>query len=142
MRQLRLVALLLCVLGVLTTASFAQGTPEKAVAKEKAAKKKPPAHWVKLEDGVEVLRLFDADVGPTWPEIAVLRLSEAKYEEFRKDETEFVNSRHVFSKDTRSVMGLSRPNRAKAKKGKADDWYVTLDHDITSDTLYVSDQIM
>ena len=107
MRQLRLIALLLCVLGVLTITGSAQEAAGKATSKPKAAadkapaaKKKPPARWVKLEDGVEVLKLFESDLGPRWPEIAILRLSEAKHNDFEKDPKDFLNSRHIFSRDT------------------------------------------
>jgi hypothetical protein len=49
--------------------------------------------WEKIKDGVWVQRLWSKN---EWPQVAVLKLSDAEYKEFREDTAKFVNFHKVF----------------------------------------------
>jgi hypothetical protein len=53
--------------------------------------------WVKLADGVEVIRLWEIPPFPKTPEIAILRLSNARYEEFDDDPQGFHEKHKIFN---------------------------------------------
>ena len=150
MKQLRLVALVLCLFGVLGVTAFTQtaGEKEKAPAKapatagkQKAKPAKPPAKWEQLEPGVKVLKLYASEMGPDWPQIAMVQLNQAKHDEFEKDPLGFVNGHHIFPQNTRSVKPSGGPGMKKDQKkgGMADPWLMVFSHDITCDTLFSAD---
>ena len=98
-------------------------------AREEEQKKTPPLGWQKLEEGVQVLKLWES-VGPKWPEIAVLRLSKEEYEKFYKEPVEYLNKLKVYPPEypAKKIIpcGLVAPETAKS------DFVVVLKHDITS----------
>jgi len=58
--------------------------------------------WEKLDaDGTQVMRVWEEEGANVWPQIAVLRVSNAKYLKFSQDPNgfmKFVNTNRVFSK--------------------------------------------
>jgi len=52
--------------------------------------------WVKLADGLDVMRLWETPDGPKKPEIAILRLSDAVYRKFHEDPQVFLEEHKVF----------------------------------------------
>lgn len=52
--------------------------------------------WVKLADGLDVIRLWETPDGPKKPEIAILRLSDAVYGKFHEDPQAFLEEHKVF----------------------------------------------
>jgi hypothetical protein len=69
--------------------------------------------WVKLAEGVEVIRLWETPPYPKKPEIAILRLSDAMYEKFDDDPQAFLEGKKVFG------FKLNRVDHMHAAKNKA-----------------------
>ena len=92
-----------------------------------------PAAWVTLKPGLKVLRLWES-VGPEWPQVAVLRLSDAQYKEFAKDRTKFINANHIFPKDVNKVIAHSELPLPDLKDCEPveDEWLVPIEHDCAS----------
>jgi hypothetical protein len=92
---------------------------------EMTQSQRPPV-WVALSKGVEVIRLWDMAKPPTTePEIAILRLSNDKYAEYRKAPKEFVNKYKVYSKDVRD---LPAPVELEHKMPGGSGWIIAGDH--------------
>lgn len=70
-------------------------TMERSVAQE-AQKKTSPLLWAPIGDGVQVLRLWEIDGGPKWPEIAILRLPVKEYKEFLEHPVDYLNDHKVY----------------------------------------------
>ena len=85
--------------------------------------------WVSLKSGASVLRLWEvAGALSGDPHVAILRLSDARYKEFKKDAKQFLVENDVFyTKELNKVeVGPElTPTNAKA----ATDWMVTAAHD-------------
>ncbi len=107
----------------------------------------PPPHWQTLADGVQVLRLFGTNTGPQRPEIALLRLSDARHTEFVNDPMAFVTHYNVFGGKVtprRVVRAEIPPDGTPAPTRKpGDDWSVALYHmlDCTAAYLDSSDAV-
>ncbi len=69
---------------------------ERSVAQE-TQKKMPPLPWASIGDGVQVLRLWETEGGPKWPQIAILRLPVKEYREFLKHPVDYLNGHKVYS---------------------------------------------
>lgn len=116
------------------------------LAQEKESAKAPPqkealkaAGWVKLADGVEVLRLFGTRLGPQKPEIAILRLSDAQHEVFVHDPMKFLEEHRIYPFGLRRVVpACVPPGYAKAPpKDPNDDWAVVLFHMLDCTVAYL-----
>lgn len=67
--------------------------------------------WVKLVDGLEVIRLWETPDGPKKPEVAILRLSDAMYEKFHEDPQVFLEEHKVFPFTLRRVDLVHSPQK-------------------------------
>ena len=70
-------------------------TMERSVAQE-AQIKTSPLPWALIGDGVQVLRLWEIDGGPKWPQIAILRLPVKEYKEFLEHPVDYLNDHKVY----------------------------------------------
>ena len=88
----------------------------------------PALGWTVLKNGAQVLRLWDS-VGPKWPQVAVLRLSEDECETFLKDPKSYVNGFEVFYPPVRAVApaGLMQIER-DTSDNRAREWAVVIYH--------------
>src|SRR3981081_3845443 len=68
---------------------------ERSVAQEAQIKTSPLA-WKPIGDGVQVLRLWEIDGGPKWPQIAILRLPVKEYKEFLEHPVDYLNDHKVY----------------------------------------------
>jgi len=59
--------------------------------------------WRALNNGVELLPLYETPGIAAWPQIAVLRMPEAEYTKFAAGPEEYVNGQHVFPIPVRKV---------------------------------------
>jgi hypothetical protein len=127
-RKATLGLLVSCLLFLLAGGSgFAQKAEQKAAPK--AEEKKPPAHtWIKLAEGIQVLRVQNPS-GVKWPEIEALQLSEAEYAKFEANPTDYVNDHHIFAKDVNEVFIGHVPRYEKPKPKGSDDMMVVLMHE-------------
>lgn len=118
----------LCILFLLPSKpGSAQQTEQKT-----EQKKMTPLKWVKLKDGAQILRVWRLDPPEAYPQIAVLRISNAKYLKFFEDPEgfkEFVNANEVFSKPV-NIAGpwVSLSSNPNNPKGGDPDWVLTLVH--------------
>lgn len=95
----------LCICALLLVVGETTVGQQKSPYKPKAQAQKPPA-WEPFGEGVEVIRLFDVNNRvETEPEIAILRLSDAKYAEFNKNRIGFLNKLGIYSKPLLSGLG-------------------------------------
>ncbi|HXY01865.1 MAG TPA: hypothetical protein VEI54_13155 [Candidatus Limnocylindrales bacterium] len=91
------------VIGLLVAFFWVQQTQVKPLNdKLEAFKNKPQpppcAQWETLQDGTKVLKVWEK-MGPDWPQIAVLQLSNDLYKEFNKEPSTFLNTRKIYPKD-------------------------------------------
>jgi|ERR1700674_132900 len=70
-------------------------TMERSVAQE-AQIKTSPLPWALIGDGVQVLRLWEIDGGPKWPQLAILRLPVKEYKEFLERPVDYLNDHKVY----------------------------------------------
>lgn len=68
-------------------------------------------NWVRIEDGFEVIRLWETPDGPKQPEIAILRMSDAVYEKFHEDPQAFLEGHKVFPFTMRRVDLVHSPQK-------------------------------
>lgn len=121
--------LALCVLFLLPS----RPTSAQQAEQKTEQKKMPSPKWVKLKDGAQILRVWHLDPPESYPQIAVLRISNAKYLKFFEDPEglkEFVNANEVFSKPVNTVgawvtLSSFNPNNSKSADP---DWVLTLVH--------------
>ncbi|MGB2899459.1 MAG: hypothetical protein WBB89_09350 [Candidatus Acidiferrum sp.] len=125
MKRILLAALLaLCVLFSLPS------RPTKAQQTEQ--KKLAPLEWEKLRDGVQMLRVWQLEDPKAYPQISVLRVSNAEYLKFFQDPqgfVKFVNANKVFPKDVKVAgpwvtLSSYNPNNPNDDP----DWVLTLVH--------------
>jgi hypothetical protein len=104
MKWIAAFALALCLLFLLPKTTFAQNADApNPPAKEKQKEEKPPAtKWTVLRDGVSLQRLW---IGREYPEIAVLKLSDDKRNEFLDAPAKFINGFSIFPKPVRDPAG-------------------------------------
>lgn len=81
-------------------------------------------------DGIQVMRLWELESKELWPQIAVLRVSNASYLKFSQDPQgfmKFVNEHKIFSKDVIIAGPWVSLSSVEAKAGPS-DWVLTLIH--------------
>jgi len=76
--------------------------------------------WVKLADGVEVIRHWETPDGPKKPEIAILRLSGEMYKDFENAPQAFVERHKVFPFKLRKVEHHRVPTTEKKARTGGD----------------------
>lgn len=93
-----------------------------------------PIQWEKLPEGLQVLKVWQLEGASVYPQISVLRVSNAAFLKFFQDPqslVKFVNANKVFPKDV-TVAGpwatLSSVNNPKGDP----DWVLTCVHGRTS----------
>jgi len=91
--------------------------------------------WEKLDaDGTQVMRVWEEEGANVWPQIAVLRLTNATYLRFSRDPNAFmgfVNAHNVFSKPI-IVAGPWVSLSSIDPKNDSPDWVLTAVHKIKS----------
>jgi hypothetical protein len=96
------------------------------------------AVWVKLAEGVEVIRLWETPPYPKKPEIAILRLSEDVYGKFDDDPQTFLEEHKVYP------FGLQRVDhmhsRKKARGQRPSSFIVFNIHKLNCAVLSVSEE--
>ncbi len=106
-------------------------SPPKSAAVRQKAPENPPAQWELVQDGVQVIRFWKT-VGPTWPQIAILRLSDQKFNEFRADPLAFVNKNKIFPEPVRKLrhsVYLGKYLKEKPESYNGDpEWVALIDH--------------
>lgn len=83
------------------------------------------AKWDTLKDGTRVLRLWET-IGPEWPQLALLELTNEQYKKLIENPTEYINQRSIFPKDVNpgaSCVGMVPPSRDFTGL-----WYVAVAH--------------
>ncbi len=112
----------LCVLFVL---------PSRPTNAQQAEQKKlAPLEWKKLPDGVQLLRVWQLEGEKVYPQVSVLRVSNATYLEFFQDPQgflKFVNANKAFSKDV-IVAGPWVTLSSYVPKDETSGWLLTLYH--------------
>jgi hypothetical protein len=112
------VAVLAFLLGIL--ASFvwihqskvlAENPPAQATQNTKQPA--PCAQWVTLPDGTKVLRVWE-NLGPDWPQIALLQMSSDLHTQFEKDASGYVNSQKIFPKDVQPKAKTAQAEKVPA----------------------------
>ncbi|HJY87427.1 MAG TPA: hypothetical protein VKE24_11380 [Candidatus Acidoferrales bacterium] len=84
----------------------------------RVAQEKPPERWQAVAD-FKVLRLWDIrELGPRWPEIAILQLSNERRKELEDDSLAFLRKYQIF-KQVEEVRGHFELRLLKEKKEKA-----------------------
>jgi hypothetical protein len=79
--------------------------------------------WEMIKDGVWVQRLWSKD---EWPQIAILKLSDDAYREFREDPAKFINSNKIFPVPVQQPAGPGASLSARKEPGGV--WLVMLPH--------------
>lgn len=88
--------------------------------------------WKKVAEGIweaEVPRFPHDKKEKAKPEFAILRLSDARYEEFKKNRKDFLNDYKIFRKKVRTQESCTE---AKTPGGKVNHWYIVFRHYPTS----------
>ena len=80
----------------LSPARLAQEKQPPPEGKPKGALKKPLIRWKKVKD-FQVLKLWETDLGPQWPQIVVLQLSKVRQIELQSDPLKFYEKYEIFS---------------------------------------------
>ena len=86
--------------------------------------------WEKLGEDVQVLRVWQLEGANAYPQVSVLRVSDATYLKFFQDPQgflKFVNANKVFSKDV-IVAGPWVTLSSYVPKGQTSGWLLTLYH--------------
>jgi hypothetical protein len=81
--------------------SFSSDWPRNQCGVELRAVNMPTPKWEKLRDGMEVLKVWALDGPRAYPQVSVLRVSNAAYLEFSRDPKKFmkfVNLHQIFPK--------------------------------------------
>lgn len=90
----------------------------------------PTPKWEKLRDGMEVLRVWELDGPSAYPQVSVLRVSNAAYSEFSRDPKgfmKFVNLHQIFPKPV-IVSGPWVTLSAIDQKADQPGWVLTIVH--------------
>ncbi len=91
------------------------------------AQEKPPAGWQTVKD-FKVLKLWEVPkLGPRWPEIAILQLSNERRKELEGDSLAFLRKYQIF-KQVEEVRGhfVLRLLGEKKEKAAGDDPYIAI----------------
>jgi hypothetical protein len=100
----------------------------------------PAAEWKKLGKGIEAVKLWES-IGPQWPQIAILRLSQDEYKKFLKTPKDYVNDHQIFGKTP--TKKVSRCQLASVKSGQPTAQYVVIaKHEMDCVSLITSSQIV
>jgi hypothetical protein len=100
------------ILGMLAVALMLLASPVRL------AQEKPPAAWRTVGD-FKVLKLWEVrELGPRWPEIAILQLSNERRKELEGDSLAFLRKYQIF-KQVDEVRGHFVLRLLKEKKEKA-----------------------
>ena len=120
-------------LSIAFLALLALGIPvvaQDSAPQQNANSKDTSGPWQKVADGVwkASISRFPSEKGePQGPEFAVLRLSVSRYEEFKKNSTDFLNYQKTFSKDVKKVVFFHEA--APPTPAPTDAyWYVIVSH--------------
>ena len=85
--------------------------------------------WVNLKSGGSVLRLWEiAGALPGDPHVAILRLSDARYKEFKKDRKKFLIDNNIFYTKELNKVEVG-PELTPTSDNPGTDWMVTAEHD-------------
>jgi hypothetical protein len=90
----------------------------------------PALKWEKLRDGMELLKVWELEGPSAYPQVSVLRVSNAAYQEFSRDPKEFmkfVNQHQIFPKAV-IVSGPWVTLSAIDQKADHPGWILTLLH--------------
>jgi hypothetical protein len=91
--------------------------------------------WVELRNGVSYQRLSSE---AEWPEVAVLKLSNDAYEEFRKNPAAFVN-KHTGKIFSKAVIDPSAAGVTLSAPQEPDgSWFILMDHGHPSRTYFAA----
>ena len=52
--------------------------------------------WKTPREGVKILKLWESNIGPKWPQIVILKLNQHEYEQFLKNPKDFFNNLGAF----------------------------------------------
>ena len=94
--------------------------------------------WQTIDD-IQVLTVWQLEGKDVWPQISILRVSNATYLKYFQNPrglVDFVNQNNIFSKDVIEAGPWVTLSSAGEKSGSS-DWYLTLSHGRTS-TMIVS----
>jgi hypothetical protein len=116
MKRMAVYFLLVCFLLILGSI-FARGMKPASDQGDRSSK------WMKVKDGVYFQQLWSAD---EWPQVAVLKLSNDAYEDFRRSPAKFVNANKLFPNLVvdPSAAGVS----LTAPQESGGSWFVTICH--------------
>jgi hypothetical protein len=131
----------LLVLLVLVLSQGQARPQQKTIPADKPTAARPnlPLQWENV-DGVQVMRVWEVEGKEVWPQIAVLRVSNAQYLKFsRKPEElkEFLNKHKVFSIDVIVVTPWKSP-RSLNPKDDLSDWVLLAVHKPMSTVLFAA----
>jgi hypothetical protein len=90
----------------------------------------PIPKWQKLKDGMEVLKVWELESPDAYPQVSVLRVSNALYFEFSRDPKEFmklVNLHEIFPKPV-IVSGPWVSLSSIDQKADQPGWILTIVH--------------
>jgi hypothetical protein len=79
--------------------------------------------WVQGKQGVYFQQLWSDN---EWPQVAVLKLSDDAYEEFRKHPADFINANHIFPQKVNDPSGPGVSLTAPKEPGGF--WFVIVPH--------------
>jgi len=99
-------------------------------AQQTGQKNLTPVQWEKLGEDVQVLRVWQLEGTSAYPQVSVLRVSDATYLKFFQDPQgflKFVNANKVFSKDV-IVAGPWVTLSSYVPQGQTSGWLLTLYH--------------
>lgn len=128
MRRATTVALALCSLAALAV----WGWPEKRIilgAMPESARSGGPIQWEAVE-GMQVLKLWKLEKAEAWPQIDVLKVSNADYQKFSQNPKalmEIVNKNRFFSKDVIKA-GPWVTLSSVEQDDDTDEWILTVEH--------------
>ena len=119
-----------CLFLQVSPAGVAQEKPESHPVKERSR-----AAWRSVDEGFKVLRLWEVrGIGPRWPEIAVLQLSDSWEKRLEADPLGFLQKYAIFEKvdEVRGHFVLHLPPRAKRKAAAGDPYLTVVVHDLNT----------
>ncbi len=88
---------------------------------------KRPARWQTVAD-FKVLKLWESDLGPRWPEIALLQLGKERQKELQSDPLAFLQKYKIFPKID-EVRGYSTLKLTYPRTASYDPWIAAVVHD-------------
>jgi len=95
-----------------------------------------PPSWGYIGPGVQSVQLWKTDLGPKQPEVVLLRMNMARYNEFSADPLRWINDHHIFDDIEAKRVFLTACHLPRAKRkgaggkgGSTPEMYVALHHD-------------